>query len=85
MQRMATATFITLPGIKLSRMNDNHLSEREKEVIGLVAEGMTAQEIAGKLFLSLDTVETHKRHILEKLDARNTAEAVAKAIRMKLI
>ena len=83
--RTATAIIKMIPCIKLLPMNENHLSVREKEVIALVAEGMTAQEIAKKLFLSLDTVETHKRHILEKLDAHNTAEAVAKAIRGKLI
>ena len=61
------------------------LSPRETEILKLVANGLTADEIASQLFVSLDTVETHKRNVLKKLDARNTAEAVAKAIRGKLI
>ena len=63
----------------------NHLSEREKEVMTLVANGRTAQEIADRLFLSINTVETHKRKVLKKIKAKNTAHAVAKAIRGELI
>jgi len=65
--------------------NGNHLSGREKEVIALVADGYTARQIADKLFVSLDTVETHKRKILRKLKAKNAAHAVAKVVRRRLI
>lgn len=65
--------------------NGNHLSEREKEVIALVADGFTAQQIADKLFVCLDTVETHKRNVIKKLEASNAAHAVAKAVRIELI
>lgn len=61
------------------------LTKREKEVLEWVAQGHTAQEIAELLFLSLDTVETHRRNIVQKLSARNTVDAVVKAMRMKLI
>jgi len=71
---------------KMSRVsNGNHLSEREREVITLVADGYTAQEIADKLFVSLDTVETHKRNVIKKLEASNAAHAVAKAVREGMI
>jgi two-component system, NarL family, nitrate/nitrite response regulator NarL len=61
------------------------LTKREKEVLAWVAEGLTAQEIASKLFLSLDTVESHRRNIIQKFNARNTVDAVVKAMRIGLI
>lgn len=61
------------------------LSERELEVLQCLAKGMTSAEIARHLFISENTVKTHVRHILEKLEAGNRAEAVSKAIQMGLI
>jgi LuxR family maltose regulon positive regulatory protein len=55
------------------------LSERELEVLQLIAEGLTNQEIANRLFLSLNTVKVHTRNIYGKLDAHHRTEAVAKA------
>lgn len=55
------------------------LSEREIEVLQFIAEGLTNQEIATKLFLSLHTVKTHNRNIYSKLNAHNRTEAVARA------
>jgi DNA-binding CsgD family transcriptional regulator len=52
------------------------LSPREREVLGLVADGMASREIANRLFISLATVNNHRQHILEKMGARNSAEAV---------
>ncbi len=54
-------------------------SERELEVLQLIAEGLTNQEIASKLFLSLNTVKVHTRNIYSKLGAHHRAEAVARA------
>ena len=54
-------------------------SERELEVLQLIAEGLTNQEIASKLFLSLNTVKVHTRNIYGKLGAHHRAEAVARA------
>ena len=68
--------------------NDNHqpfLSDRELEVLNCLAEGQTTQQIAACLFISENTVKTHIRHILEKLEASNRTEAVSKAIQLKLI
>ena len=55
------------------------LSEREIEVLQLIAEGLTNQEIANRLYLSLNTVKVHARNIYGKLDAHHRASAVAKA------
>jgi LuxR family maltose regulon positive regulatory protein len=54
------------------------LSERELEVLQLVAEGLTNPEIAARLFLSLNTVKVHTRNIYGKLGVRNRTEAVAR-------
>jgi LuxR family transcriptional regulator, maltose regulon positive regulatory protein len=54
------------------------LSEREVEVFQLIAEGLSNQDIAGRLYLSLHTVKVHARNIFAKIGARNRTEAVAK-------
>jgi len=68
-----------------ARAGDSGLSEREMEVLECLAQGKTTSQIASELFISDNTVKTHVRHILEKLDASNRAEAVSKAIQMGLI
>lgn len=55
------------------------LSPREREILRLVAQGASNKEIAGDLYISQTTVKAHLRSILEKLDVKNRAEAVAKA------
>lgn len=57
------------------------VSPREKEVINLIAEGLTTKEIAEKLFLSKHTIESHRQNILLKLDLKNSAELVKYAIK----
>ena len=57
------------------------LSAREREILGLVAEGLRNREIAERLVVSEATVKTHVRHVLEKLRLRNRAEAAAYAAR----
>ncbi len=61
------------------------LSDREKEVLGCIASGLTTHEIAEQLFISKNTVETHRKNLLYKLKARNTAELVNNAYKQKLI
>ncbi len=55
------------------------LSERELEVLQLIAEGLSRQEIASQLVLSLNTVKTHARNIYSKLGVNNQMQAVGKA------
>jgi DNA-binding NarL/FixJ family response regulator len=61
------------------------LSEREREIFQLVAEGHSNKEIAEILSISPATVETHRAHILQKLDLHNTAEVVLYAVRRGVI
>lgn len=61
------------------------LSEREREILQLIAEGHSNKEIADLLSVSLATVETHRAHILQKLDVHNTAELVLFAVRRGII
>jgi two-component system, NarL family, response regulator NreC len=61
------------------------LSEREREIFQLVAEGRSNKEIADLLFVSPTTVDTHRAHILQKLDVHSTAELVLYAVRRGVI
>ncbi len=61
------------------------LSDREKEVLQLLAEGRTNKEVATLLNLSTYTVDTHRTHIMQKLNLHNTAEIVLYAVRKKII
>jgi len=61
------------------------LTKREKEILKLIAEGCSNQEVADKLFISLRTVETHRLNINQKLDVKNTAGLVKEAIKRGLI
>ena len=61
------------------------LTDREREVLQLIAEGKTNKEIAIVLSVSINTVETHRKHIMEKLDLHNTAEIVRFAVRKKIV
>lgn len=53
-----------------------HLSPREREILSLIAAGMTTKEIAAKLFISVPTVETHRANLMSKTGARNVAGLV---------
>lgn len=57
------------------------LSAREREILSLLAEGLTGDEVAERLFLSAETVKTHVRNAIGKLRARNRVHAIAVALR----
>jgi len=61
------------------------LSDREVEVLKCLARGQTTAQIANGLFISENTVKTHIRHILEKMEVNNRAEAVARAAQLDMI
>ena len=61
------------------------LSKRELEILNLLAQGHSNQEIAAKLFISLSTVKTHIQNLFEKLDVKRRTQAVEKAKRLSLI
>ena len=61
------------------------LSEREREILQLVAEGQSNKKVAELLCISPTTVETHRAHILQKLDLHSTAELVLYAVRRGIV
>lgn len=63
----------------------NLLTDREKEVLQLLAEGRSNKEVAGLLDVGLSTVETHRANLMQKLNLHSTAEIVLYAVRKRLI
>jgi DNA-binding NarL/FixJ family response regulator len=61
------------------------LTRREKEVLVLIAEGLTNHEIGEKLFISTTTVDTHRKNLLAKFEAKNTATLIRMAAQFKFI
>ena len=61
------------------------LSSREKEVLQLIADGMTNPQIAAKLFLSLHTVDSHRKNLLTKFTVNNTASLIKLAAKYNLV
>lgn len=61
------------------------LTRREKEVLELIAEGLTNNEIAQKLFISVTTVDTHRKNLLAKFEVRNTAALIRSATQWQII
>ena len=61
------------------------LSDRELEVLECMLDGLTTQQISNRLFISDNTVKTHVRHIFDKLEVSNRAEAVGKAMQLGLL
>jgi len=70
------------------RRPDNNLpslTRREKEILELIGDGLTNQQIADQLFLNVTTVDTHRKNMLTKFNAKNTAALIKIAITEKLI
>ncbi len=65
--------------------SEEMLTKREKEVLTFFAEGKTNQEIADQLYISIRTVESHKNHIMQKLNLRTPVDLVKFAIKNKFI
>lgn len=65
--------------------NYKHPSQRELEILNLIASELTINEIAVALYISPDTVKTHRRRLLAKMDVRNTAGLIRKAFERKIL
>lgn len=62
-----------------------HLTQREKEILWYITEGMTNAEIAEKIFLSPETIKSYRKNLLFKMDAKNTAILVKKSMELQLV
>jgi DNA-binding NarL/FixJ family response regulator len=69
----------------ISDHNQPLLTRREIEVLKLIAGGLTNQEIADKLFVSVSTIDSHRKNLISKLQVKNTAALVRMAIESKII
>lgn len=74
--RMVVESFHTKPDVP-----DTNLTSREEEILSLLSKGFKYKEISEALFISMDTVRTHIRHIYEKLHVRSRTEAVLKFLK----
>jgi DNA-binding NarL/FixJ family response regulator len=70
---------------KKNHASNYQLSEREKEVLKLIVEGLSNKLIASKLFVSTRTVDAHRYNIMQKMQVKNTAEMVRTAIQENLV
>ena len=64
---------------------DSHLTKKELEIIRLLAQGLTTKDIATRIFLSIHTVNTHRKNILNKLNINNTSELIMYAVRTGIV
>ncbi|WP_317896738.1 response regulator transcription factor [Aurantibacillus circumpalustris] len=71
--------------LDIDQLDNLGLSKREMEVLDLMAKGLSNQEIAESLFVSLNTIKTHSSKVFEKLDVKRRTQAVEKAKRLNLI
>lgn len=71
--------------LNVNEMERLRISKRELEVLDLMAKGLSNQEIADTLFVSLATVKTHSSNLFEKLDVKRRTQAVEKAKQIQLI
>jgi len=61
------------------------ITRREKEVLELIADGLTNNEIASKLFISVSTVDTHRKNLLAKFESKNVASLIKNAVQLNII
>jgi DNA-binding NarL/FixJ family response regulator len=74
-----------MPAFFSGKDKEEMLTSREREILQLLADGMSNADVAGKLFISQETVKSHVRHILAKLEADTRTHAVAIALREAII
>src|SRR5919198_4137261 len=74
-----------MPSVLAAKDREELLTAREREILRLLADGMSNSDVAAKLFISQETVKSHVRHILTKLEADTRTHAVAIALRESMI
>lgn len=96
-QKVASGQFCFSPEVTLSLLNKQQnnfqdsnpqielLTDRETEIIRLIAEGFSNKEIGAKLFISHRTVDTHRTNLMKKLDVNNIAGLISYAIRNGIV
>ena len=87
-EKVATGEGYVYPALMpdfLTRDREDMLTQREREILQLLADGMSNADVAAKLFISQETVKSHVRHILTKLEADTRTQAVAIALRDAMI
>ncbi len=85
MSPMIAASVVKLLANLTKPMTPVSLSPREREMLALIVEGLTAKEIADRLSVSIHTIDTHTRHLFKKLEVRSRAAAVARALRERMV
>lgn len=85
MSPMIAASVVKLLANLTKPMSPVSLSPREREMLSLIVDGLTAKEIADRLGVSIHTIDTHTRHLFKKLDVRSRAAAVARALRERMV
>lgn len=83
MAKKLITDYLSRPSSQQGSYDD--LTQREREILTLIADGLTTTEIAKKLVLSANTVQTHRQNIMDKLDLHNKTELIKYAIRKGLI
>jgi len=78
-------TMRTIQNIAVSTGFDSQLTPRELQMLDLVSSGLDTQAIADKLFISVNTVQTHRKTIIKKLKAINMLQAISIAFRNKIL
>ena len=71
--------------IKENKQDKPILTRREKEILKLISDGLTSNEIGKKLFISTTTVDTHRKHLLAKLKVNNTAILIKTAAQLGIV
>jgi len=86
-KKVVTVSVPTAPAFQLDEkmLQQTGISKREYEVLELMAKGLSNQEIADKLFVSLNTVKTHSSNLFVKLEARRRTQAIERAKQLRLI
>jgi DNA-binding NarL/FixJ family response regulator len=74
-----------MPSLTTAKDGTDVLTQREREILQLLADGMSNADVAAQLFISQETVKSHVRHILTKLEADTRTQAVAIALREAMI